>query len=126
MITFDSFHPTDGSPIYLQIISYIKRGAVAGLIRDRDELPSRRTLSALLGINPNTVQKAFRLLEEEGLVYSSTGAKSLMTLTEETLARLKNELLEEDIRRTVRALRELGISLPDAIDYLKKHWEDSL
>lgn len=67
MVSFEGFRAVDGVPIYLQIQTYIRRGCVAGTIRDGDELPSRRVLSALLGVNPNTVQKAFRLLEDEGL-----------------------------------------------------------
>ena len=63
MISFDGFTIEDGSPIYLQIILYIKRCIIAGTIVDGDELPSRRVLSALLGVNPNTIQKAYRLLE---------------------------------------------------------------
>lgn len=97
-------------PVYLQIIRYIKRGAVAGTIRDGDELPSRRVLSALLGINPNTVQKAFHLLEEEQLIESRTGAKSCMTLPEKTLAALRQELLSEELRNAARTLRQMGIT----------------
>ena len=62
MITFDDFKADGKLPVYQQILDYIKRGAVAGTIADGDELPSRRVLSARLGINPNTVQKAFALL----------------------------------------------------------------
>ena len=53
MVSFEAFRAVDGTPVYLQIINFIKRGAIAGTIRDGDELPSRRVLSALLGINPN-------------------------------------------------------------------------
>ena len=53
---FSDFVPMDGSPIYLQIILHLKRGMVAGSVRHGDELPSRRVLSSLLGVNPNTVQ----------------------------------------------------------------------
>ena len=77
MVSFEAFRAVDGTPVYLQIINFIKRGAIAGTIRDGDELPSRRVLSALLGINPNTVQKAFHILEEEHLMESRTGAKKL-------------------------------------------------
>ena len=62
MISFESFIMEDGMPIYLQIILFVKRGIIAGVIVDGDELPSRRVLSALLGVNPNTVQKAYRML----------------------------------------------------------------
>lgn len=124
MISFEAFVPGEGSPIYLQILTYIKRGAVAGTIRDGDELPSRRALSALLGINPNTVQKAFRLLEEEQLVESHSGAKSYMTLDEEKLRRLKMDLLAQDIRGITGALKQMGISKQEALRLINENWEE--
>lgn len=98
MVSFGSFRAVDGVPIYLQIQTYIRRGCVAGTIRDGDELPSRRVLSALLGVNPNTVQKAFRLLEDEGLIASHSGAKSYVTVDEGKLAALRQTLLREELR----------------------------
>ena len=62
MISFDSFTALDGIPIYLQIIKHIKSGMVSGTVKNGDEVPSRRVLSALLGLNPNTIQKAYKLL----------------------------------------------------------------
>ena len=73
MISFEAFRQTDGTPIYLQIIRYIQQGLAAGTIQDGDELPSRRVVSALLAVNPNTVQKAYRMMEEEGLVVRKRG-----------------------------------------------------
>ena len=124
MVSFDAFRAVDGTPVYLQIIRYIKRGAVAGTIRDGDELPSRRVLSALLGINPNTVQKAFHLLEEEQLIESRTGAKSCMTLPPETLARLRREVLSDELRAMARTLRQMGISRDEALHLLGEAWKE--
>lgn len=124
MVSFDAFRPTDGVPIYLQILTYIKRGAIAGTIHDGDELPSRRMLSALLGVNPNTVQKAFRLLEEEGLIESRTGAKSCMTLSGDTLRALRIELLSEEFRSIARTLRQMGITKDEALRLIAQHWEE--
>ena len=76
MVTFEKFVLEDTGPIYLQIIRYIKQGIAAGAIGDQEEIPSRRALSALLGVNPNTIQKAYHLLEEEGVITSRSGAKS--------------------------------------------------
>ena len=126
MILFDTFTPVDGIPIYLQIVTFIKRGAIAGSIQDGDELPSRRVLSALLGINPNTVQKAFRLLEEEQLIESRTGARSCMTLDEEKLRRMKKDMLAQDIRGGIEALKQMGISKQDALQLIDENWEDLL
>ena len=122
MITFDDFLMLDTSPIYVQILLYIKRGAVAGTIRDGDELPSRRMLSARLGVNPNTVQKAYRLLEEEGLIRSHAGAKSCMVLDEETVERIRGELLEEDARQAVHKLKQMGVSMEEALDLIRRYW----
>ena len=123
MVSFDAFRAVDGTPVYLQIIRYIKRGAVAGTIRDGDELPSRRVLSALLGVNPNTVQKAYRLLEEEGLIASHSGAKSLMVLDAETISRVRAELLENDAKGMVSAIRQMGLTKAEAHALLDKYWE---
>lgn len=123
MISFDLFSMEDGSPIYLQIILYIKRGIVAGTIQDGDELPSRRVLSALLSVNPNTVQKAYRMLEDEGLIQSRSGAKSCIVLDEQTLRRLRQELLEGDARTIVSTMKQMGLSKEEALSLIETYWE---
>lgn len=123
MISFELFVMQEGSPIYLQILLYIKRGIIAGVIQDGDELPSRRVLSALLGVNPNTVQKAYKLLEEEGLIQSRTGAKSCVVVTEQKLQEIRTELLEEDARDVVTKLRFMGVSREEAHALIDRYWE---
>ena len=124
MVSFEAFRAVDGAPVYLQIINFIKRGAIAGTIRDGDELPSRRVLSALIGINPNTVQKAFHILEEEHLMESRTGAKSCMTLPPDTLDALRREVLSDELRAMARTLRQLGISKEEALRLIEQAWEE--
>ena len=114
MISFEAFRQTDGTPIYLQIIRYIQQGLAAGTIQDGDELPSRRVVSALLAVNPNTVQKAFKQLEDEGLVTSRAGAKSCIQVTPEQIAALRRELLETEMQAMVDAARRLGLTREDA------------
>lgn len=124
MVSFEALRAVDGAPVYLQIINFIKRGAIAGTIRDGDELPSRRVLSALLGINPNTVQKAFHILEEEHLMESRTGAKSCMTLPPDTLDALRREVLSDELRAMARTLRQLGISREEALRLIEQAWKE--
>ena len=114
MIQFDSFMQAEGVPIYQQIIRYVKQGIAAGTIRDGEELPSRRVLSALLAVNPNTVQKAFRLLEDEGLVTSRAGAKSYIQATPEQIAALRRALLETEMQAMVDAARRMGLTREEA------------
>ena len=124
MISFENFMMQDGSPIYLQILLYIKRGIIAGIISDGDELPSRRVLSALLGVNPNTVQKAYKMLEDEGLIQSRTGAKSCVAVTVEKIRAIREELLEEDARSIVMSLKLMGVSKEEARLLIDKYWEN--
>ena len=123
MISFESFIMEDGMPIYLQIILFVKRGIIAGVIDDGDELPSRRVLSALLGVNPNTVQKAYRMLEEEGLIQSHSGAKSYVVLDSAVTERIRSELLESDAKSVIHSLRQMGLTKEDAVALIEKYWE---
>jgi GntR family transcriptional regulator len=123
LISFEGFSLEDNAPIYLQINGFIKRGIVAGLIADGDELPSRRMLSALLGVNPNTVQKSYAMLEEEGLLHSRPGAKSCVEVTEQTVSRLRRELLDEGLRTMVAAMKQMGMTREQAREALEALWE---
>ena len=120
MIDFGGFVQTEGQPIYLQIMRYIKQGLASGIIADGEELPSRRALSAYLTVNPNTVQKAYRLLEEEGLVQSHAGAKSFVCATERQRAALRRELTENELRGMVRNMKGMGLTAKEAAALVEK------
>jgi len=122
MISFTNFILEDGIPIYLQIIRHMKQGIVARTIEDGDELPSRRVLSALLGVNPNTIQKAYKLLEEEGLIQSHSGAKGYMVLSPESIDKIRTELLENDAKNAVKMLKQMGVTMEEAMALIEKYW----
>ena len=123
MISFESFVPDGNVPIYLQIVGYIKRGIVAGTIPDGAEMPSRRMLSALLGVNPNTVQKSYAMLEEEGLIHSRSGAKSCVAADDAAIRRLRGELLGQNLKTIIDAMKQMGMTLEDDQAALADHWE---
>ncbi len=126
MVSFRDFTPDgSGMPIYLQIILYMKRGIAAGVITDGEEVPSRRVLSALLGINPNTAQKAYRQLEAEGLILSHAGAKSYVSITPESMVQVREELLLSELRSVISSLKQMGLSLPEAQAYITAHWNEA-
>ena len=85
--------------------------------------PSRRALASLLGVNPNTIQKACALLEEEGIIASHTGAKSVVTADETVRRRLTEELLEYDASTLVRGLRQMGITRAQAVELVERLWD---
>lgn len=125
MVDFSAFVPEDGLPIYLQIIRHVKRAIAAGTVQAGDELPSRRVLSAQLGVNPNTVQKAYKLLEDEGIISSRSGAKSEIALSPELVEQIRRQLLEQEAGLLVRALRQAGLEKESALALLERLWDES-
>ncbi len=124
MVDFSSLRLIDGPPIYLQIISHVKHGIVAGGIAHGHEMPSRRVLSVQLGVNPNTIQKAYRMLEEEGLILSQPGAKSYIQLSPTAIQSLREGLLNQEISAMIGTLKSTGITKQEALALLAQRWED--
>ena len=125
MITFEHFKLEEGTPIYQQILLYIKRGIIAGSIACGDELPSRRVMSALLGINPNTVQKAYHELEQRGIIYHSAGRGSFVAPTEELADAMAMQHLQT-LEQEITAARRAGVSKQAVIELLEKLYKEAV
>jgi DNA-binding transcriptional regulator YhcF (GntR family) len=123
MILFDKFIMDDSGPIYAQIIRYVKRGIVAGNIGDGDEMPSRRVLSSLLGVNPNTIQKAYRILEDEGIIQSHAGAKSYVVLDPEKVTKIRAELIATEVGAMIGAMKQSGVSKEEDLELISRLWD---
>ena len=124
MLNFDRLVLDESGPIYLQILRYVKQGIAAGTIANGEELPSRRVVSALLGVNPNTVQKAYRMLEEEGLIQSHTGAKSCVVADDAARSRVRTQLLGQDARAMISAMKQMGVTREEALALLDTLWKE--
>ena len=109
MLSFSGFRLEDGSPIYQQIIRYVKQGIAAGTIRDGEELPSRRVLSALLAVNPNTVQKAYRMLEHSGVIETVPGKGSFLCAGDRAKQLQKNRS-RQALRAGIQAALDAGMT----------------
>ena len=70
---FVNIDPSNGLPIYMQIVQQIKRGVAVGRLQPEDPLPSVRQLATELRVNPNTVARAYLDLEIEGVIYKRQG-----------------------------------------------------
>jgi GntR family transcriptional regulator len=72
-------NPSSGVPIYLQLMEQIKHGIETGALRPGEQLPGIRPLAEELVINPNTVAKAYRELEHEGVIELRHGAGAFVS-----------------------------------------------
>ena len=122
MITFEDFILQDDSPIYWQIIRYVKQGIVSGVIENGEEMISRRALSALLGVNPNTIQKAYHTLEEEGIIKSRAGAKSCVDVDDVVKQSIRKTLLLQETSSWVQAMKQMGVSKEEAFGLIEENW----
>lgn len=68
-----------GTPPYLQLVQQVRQGVLLGYLREGDQLPLIREVVEQVAINPNTVSKAYRQLEQEGLVTPRPGVGTFVT-----------------------------------------------
>lgn len=123
VVDFTNLRLDDKSPIYMQIVRYVKICIVSGQIKNEDELPSRRILSAMLEVNPNTIQKAYCMLEVEGLIVSFAGSKSIFQLEEWQRVEIQKQLLKEETVHFVEMMKQMGITLEEVQQFISQMWE---
>jgi GntR family transcriptional regulator len=99
----------DNRPIYEQVRDGLRKLMVTGMLRPGDKLPSVRALAVELAINPNTIQRAYETLEQEGYVYSVPGKGSFAARREEIDHNRKEELMAQ-LDRIAGELMLLGVT----------------
>jgi len=107
-----AFHldPRSGIPTYLQLVQQVKHAVRYGMLRPDDRLPTAREVVEDLAINPNTVLKAYRELEREGLVHSRPGAGTFVSRTApEPLSRAVHAPLRRSFDRWLEHARAAGL-----------------
>lgn len=104
-----------GQPIYLQIVEQIRQMVARGDLRPGDQLPTVRQLATDLRVNFNTVARAYRLLDESGLISTQHGRGTYVweTPSDEVLQRMRQLGLEELLGHCIQEARRLGYSLPE-------------
>ena len=85
----------DSKPIYEQIKDGLRRLVVSGAVKKDEKLPSVRELATSLSINPNTIQKAYRELEQEGYIYTIAGKGSFAAQRADVASGRNEELMKE-------------------------------
>lgn len=98
-----------GVPAYLQIVQQVKQALRLGILRVDDQLPTVREVVERVVINPNTVLKAYRELEREGLVASRPGQGTFITRTLAATSLASHAALRRSLLRWLASAREAGL-----------------
>lgn len=89
------------TPIYEQIINNVKELALAGIFKPDEQIPSIRQLTQQIGINPNTIQKAYAELERQGVIYTLAGRGAFVSSDTEKLTEAKRGEILKDVEISV-------------------------
>lgn len=95
-------------PLYEQIAQRFQTLILKGVLPPDAQMPSVRTLAVELSINPNTIQKAYSLLEQQGYIYPVKGRGNFVSDSSSLIQQEKESLLE-DIRQLIEEGKELGV-----------------
>jgi len=110
-------------PIYIQVVTYFKQQIATGLLTAGDEIPSRRELGIMLNINPNTVQKAYKEMEDQNLIMTERNFPSKITKDEAVLQQVRNDLIKEATTTYVEAMKKISIPIDEIITVVKDVYE---
>jgi len=87
-------------PVYQQIIDQVKRDIALGRLAKDEKLPTVRQLAKQIAINPNTIAKAYRQLEQEGIIVTKPGAGAFVASLDSNLSRsVRKKLISEELER---------------------------
>ncbi|MDV2582823.1 GntR family transcriptional regulator [Alkalibacillus haloalkaliphilus] len=115
-------NPTSNKPIYEQIIQQVKERILQGVVVAGDKVPSVRELSAQLTVNPNTVSKAYKELEREGIFVTFRGKGTFINEDVHELVQEKEvEHLKEQAEKLVQSAKQAGVSKEEM-----KQWIDEI
>lgn len=115
----------DKRPIYEQVVEKLERLIISGGLEPLTRMPSVRSLALELSVNPNTIQRAYAQLEQDGYLYTVSGRGSFVTAENEWRENKQSKVLKEwqDITRQAK---EMGITRQQLAESLRKIYDTEL
>lgn len=107
-------------PIYLQVVTAIKREIVIGVLQMGEKMPSGRDLALKYTINPNTANRVYKELENEGICFTRRGLGTYVSEDPDLVKRLRDEMAQELLDQFLEGMEKLGISAQEAVELIRK------
>lgn len=107
-------------PVYLQVVRHFKEEIATGRLVAGQEIPSRRELAAALHINPNTAQRAYKEMEEQGLIYTEGNSPSRITTDKSILDSIREELILEAVHTFVASVKKIDVPVDELLHIVKE------
>ena len=116
--------PSDGTPLYLQVVNQVKRLVASGRLGPGEELPPIRALAEQLRVNPNTIARAYRELELAGVVTKRRTAGTYVSEAGSPLAHAERmKLLAERADTLLIEARQMGVAFEEVLALVRERDE---
>lgn len=113
----------DRRPIYEQIVEKFQMLIIKGVLGPDSQMPSVRKLATDLAINPNTIQRAYTILEQSGFIYPVKGRGNFVTGGDKLVIE-KQEVCIETVRGAIREAKELGVERCRLLDEVERIYKE--
>ncbi len=109
-------------PVYVQVVRHFKEQIAIGALQAGQDIPSRRELAMMLKINPNTAQRAYKEMEEQGLIHTERNFPSQITKDERILGLVREELIFEAVDSFVHSVRRINVPVEELLKIVKEKY----
>ena len=114
----------DKRPIYEQVVEKLEKMIISGGMEPLTRMPSVRSLAMELSVNPNTIQRAYAQLEQDGYLYTVSGRGSYVTAENEWRENKQSKVLKE-WQNVTRQAKEAGFTEDKLAEYLHQIYEET-
>ena len=117
-------NPRSKQPLYEQLVEQLRRQIVLGGMKAGAAMPSVRQLATELGINPNTIQKAYRRMEEEGMILSIPGKGSFVSDDLADMLTKQREDQRSKAKQMLQSCREMGFTKEEITQMVEEIYKE--
>lgn len=107
-------------PLYEQLVEKFKQLIISEILKPNEQLPSVRTLSMELTMNPNTIQKSYKELELQGYIYSIKGKGSFVTPSAKAVDSEKLKKIKKDLTKILSEAMYMGMTKEDVLKIISE------
>ena len=116
------FTINDREPVYTQIIRNIKQKIVTGELQKGDRMPSRREMAVSINVNPNTVQKAYKEMEEMGIINTIKNNQSTITEDGNLIEQIRKDLINEATDVFLEQMKAINVPIEEVKEIISKKY----
>lgn len=116
------FIVNDREPVYIQIIRNVKQKIVTDELQKGDRMPSRREMAVNINVNPNTVQKAYKEMEEMGIINTIKNNQSTITEDDNLIRQIRIDLINEAADVFIEQMKAINVPIEEIKEIISKKY----